>query len=101
MSATVSPCTLGGMDEQPERICRIEQELGRRERCLKESCPFWLQGDGAMSGFCEFEKLDLRGRRDLVVWLHDLRAGLASSSASARDDARRTFAERLNAGRAD
>jgi hypothetical protein len=89
------------MDEQPERICRIEQELGRRERCPKESCPFWLHGDGAVGGFCEFEKLDLRGRHDLVVWLHDLRTGLASSSAADRDNARRTFAERLNAGRAD
>jgi hypothetical protein len=101
MTATGAPGTLGPVEEQPDRVCRIEQELGRRERCPKESCPFWRPGDGAVSGFCEFEKLDLRGRRDLVIWLHDLRAGLASSSAAARDDARRAFAERLNAGRAD
>ncbi len=47
-----------------------------------------------------FERLDLAGRRDLAVWLHDLREQLETPGAS-DEAARRAFFERLNAGRAD
>lgn len=82
------------------RPCRIEQSLGRNEFCPGASCPLWEQGGGANGGGCLFDRLDLAGRRDLAVWLHDLREKL-DTLGEPDAEARRIFYERLNAGRSD
>jgi hypothetical protein len=101
MQSRDSENTLTSMNAPAEpKPCRIEQSLGRTELCPGASCPLWDQGDNASGGGCLFDRLDLAGRRDLAVWLHDLREKLDTFGASDAE-ARRIFYERLNAGRSD
>jgi hypothetical protein len=101
MSATEKDRTLRSMAAPLEpKLCRIEQSLGRSEVCPGASCPMWERTGGVNEGSCLFDELDLAGRHDLASWLHDLRQQLETHDPVG-DEARRTFFERLNAGRSD
>jgi hypothetical protein len=79
-----------------ERLCQIEKALGRREACPEAACPFWSAGERSCQGHCTFDGLDLAGRETFAQLLHELRFELADAH-----EARRSFYERLNAGRCD
>jgi hypothetical protein len=84
-----------GADPVP-KLCRIEQQLGRREVCPGDACAFWEPAETGGGG-CPFDELDLAGRADLAHWLHDLRAQLEEFGGSDAGEARRLLYERMNA----
>jgi hypothetical protein len=82
-----------------ERICRLEQQMGRREPCPEDACPFWEPGGAVLDGRCAFDHLDLQGRREVAAELLHVRRMLEAADTEAGErDVRRQYYRLLNDG---
>ena len=82
-----------------ERMCRLEHQVGRRERCPEEACPFWEPGGAVLDGRCAFDLLDLDGRQEVAGELLRVRRMLTAADTEADERrVRRQFYRLLNDG---
>ena len=61
-----------------ERLCALQDAVGRVEGCPDARCPFWEPGGAVLVGGCLIERLalDLERRPDLPHYLLELRVAL-------------------------
>lgn len=84
------------------RLCRLQYEVGRVERCPEERCPFWEAGGAVVGAGCAFDRVDVSGNTAFAAWLLRIRKKLESARMSEEDgEARRLFYRLLNEGKVD
>ena len=82
--------------------CKLQEAVGRIERCPGGPCPFWEPGGAVLEGRCAVECLDVNGRPEFAAWLLRIRKRLEAASTREQEiQARRLFYRLVDTSDAD
>jgi len=59
-----------------QRLCSLEEAVGKHGACPEEACPFWEPGGAALGGRCTVEALGGVTDAALARWLLEIREQL-------------------------